>query len=190
MSNHLLIGTPDKSRRLLQITKPGYLCLDDGTTADAFRARFSRATVFDPQIHSFNPLLGAPDLFPEQLTAIANIVVPGGETTLTFRDERFIIRNAVRLLKYEPDATLLHLHKVLTSDAYRDKLLASCTDRFLADTWFFIRDKWDEKQLRSPIEKVSELLETEAVRNVLCGTKQFRIRPTSSIIARIDPGKL
>lgn len=56
--NHLLLGTADKAERLLAITKPRFLLIDDGPIADAFLEHFPKARLFDPAQHSFNPLAG------------------------------------------------------------------------------------------------------------------------------------
>jgi hypothetical protein len=93
--NHLLVGTADKTERLLSLTKPRFLLIDDGPIADAFLARFPKARLFDPTEHSFNPLAGMDYKRARDFAEILYTASPGGQGTLTVRNGR---RALVRLL--------------------------------------------------------------------------------------------
>jgi hypothetical protein len=54
--NRIIIGLADKTEALY--AKQGFLLIDDGPIADAFLKRYSRAKLFNPRSHSFNPLHG------------------------------------------------------------------------------------------------------------------------------------
>lgn len=97
--NHLLLGTADKTERLLEITKPRFLFIDDGPIADAFLAHFPKARLFDPTVHSFNPLKGIDYKRARDFAEILYTASPGGKDTLTVRNGR---RALVRLLLAGP----------------------------------------------------------------------------------------
>ncbi len=97
--NHLLLGAADKTHRLLEITKPRFLLIDDGPIADAFLDRFAKARLFDPLIHSFNPLSGMDYRRARDFADILYAASPGGKDTLTVRNGR---RSLVRLLLAGP----------------------------------------------------------------------------------------
>lgn len=92
---HLLIGTGDKTQRLLEVTKPGFLLIDDGPIADAFLEHFPKARLFDPTVHSFNPLRGIDYKHARDFASIVYTASPEGENTLTVRNGR---RALTRLL--------------------------------------------------------------------------------------------
>lgn len=91
--NHLLIGTDDKTARLLDISSRGFLLIDDGPIADAFVEKFNART-FDPTLHSFNPLRGM-DYKRARDFATALYAATEGRDTLTVRNGK---RALVRLL--------------------------------------------------------------------------------------------
>lgn len=97
--NHLLLGTADKTERLLDITKPRFLLIDDGPIADAFLAHFPKARLFDPAKHSFNPLRGMDYKRARDFADTLYAASPGGQATLTVRNGR---RALVRLLLAGP----------------------------------------------------------------------------------------
>jgi len=97
--NHLLLGAADKTDRLLEITKPRFLLIDDGPVADSFLERFSKARLFDPLVHSFNPLDGMDYRRARDFADILYAASPGGRDTLTVRNGR---RALVRLLLAGP----------------------------------------------------------------------------------------
>lgn len=97
--NHLLLGAADKTDRLLEITKPRFLLIDDGSVADAFLERFTKARLFDPYVHSFNPLAGMDYRRARDFADILYAASPGGRDTLTVRNGR---RALVRLLLAGP----------------------------------------------------------------------------------------
>jgi hypothetical protein len=86
MTNHLLIGTADKTERLLQITKPHFLLIDDGPIDEAFLARFPHAKLFDPQEHSFNPLRNMDYKRARDFAQALYTASPEGKETLTVRN--------------------------------------------------------------------------------------------------------
>jgi hypothetical protein len=97
--NHLLLGAADKTDRLLEITKPRFLLIDDGPIADAFLERFPKARLFDPAVHSFNPLAGMDYRRARDFADILYASSPGGKDTLTVRNGR---RALVRMLLAKP----------------------------------------------------------------------------------------
>jgi hypothetical protein len=90
--NHLLVGTADKTEQLLTVTKPRFLLIDDGSIADAFLERFPKARVFDPTLHSFNPLGG---MDYKRARDFADTVY-GDKDLMTYRDGK---RALVKILK-------------------------------------------------------------------------------------------
>src|SRR4051812_11290987 len=97
--NHLLLGTGDKTPRLLKITKPGFLLIDDGPIADAFLASFKKVRVFDTSLHSFNPLKSLDYKRARDFVDTLYSASPQGENTLTVRNGR---RALMRLLLAGP----------------------------------------------------------------------------------------
>lgn len=92
--NHLLIGTGDKTARLLEITKPGFLLIDDGPIADAFEQHF-RVRTFNPTEHSFNPLSGIDYKRARDFAAAVYTASPQGENTLTVRNGKRALAKAL-----------------------------------------------------------------------------------------------
>lgn len=99
MANHVLIGAADKTDRLLEITKPRFLLIDDGPIVDAFLARFPKARLFDPAVHSFNPLKAMDYKRARDFADALYGASPGGKDTLTVRNGR---RALIRLLLAGP----------------------------------------------------------------------------------------
>lgn len=93
--NHLLIGAADKTERLLEMTKPRFLLIDDGPIADCFLERFPKARLFDPAVHSFNPLAGMDYKRARDFAETIYSASPGGRDTLTVRNGK---RALVRIL--------------------------------------------------------------------------------------------
>lgn len=84
--NHLIIGTADHTETLLQLTRPGFLLIDDGELADAFLTHFPKAKLFEPTVHSFNPLNGLDYKRARDFADILYSASPQGENTLTVRN--------------------------------------------------------------------------------------------------------
>lgn len=97
--NHLLVGTTDKTKRLLDIAKPRFLLIDDGPIADAFLTQFPKAKLFDPTDHSFNPLKGLTPRRARDIATVLYTAAPGGANTLTVRNGR---RALARILRDNP----------------------------------------------------------------------------------------
>jgi hypothetical protein len=81
--NHLHIGTEGLLDWLLTVTKPRFLLIDDGPIADAFLARFPKARLFDPTVHSFNPLTGMDYKRACDFVSVLQSVFAAGRDTLT-----------------------------------------------------------------------------------------------------------
>lgn len=95
MSNHFLIGTADKTPRLLELAARSFLVIDDGPIADAFLEHFPRARLFDVTQHSFNPLTHIDYKRARDFAAALYTASPEGKDTLTVRNGK---RAMVRLL--------------------------------------------------------------------------------------------
>lgn len=81
--NHLLIGREDKTERLLDISKPRFLLIDDGPIAAAFLEQFPKTKLFDPFEHSFNPLQGMDYLRACDFVSVMQERFAAGSDTLT-----------------------------------------------------------------------------------------------------------
>jgi hypothetical protein len=102
--NSLLIGNADKTEKLLQIPKRNFLLIDDGEIADAFLMEYPRARVFDPDLHSFNPLKNIDYRGARNFAATVYTASPEGTNTLTVRNgkrqmAKHILLNPTRLDK-------------------------------------------------------------------------------------------
>lgn len=84
--NYFLIGNADKTERLLQLPDRRFLLFANDEIADAFLAVYPRAVVFDPTIHSFNPLKGLTYQRARQFAATMYTASPEGQNTLTVRN--------------------------------------------------------------------------------------------------------
>jgi hypothetical protein len=123
--NHLLVGTADKTEHLLQLTRYGFLLIDDGPIADAFLARFPRAKLFDPTIHSFNPLRGMDYKRARDFAGALYTASPEGENTLTVRNGK---RAMTRLLLNSPT----RLDRIVGEDEADAEALATVDDVLLS----------------------------------------------------------
>jgi len=83
--NHLLIGTADKTARLLALAGPRFLLVDDGPIAEAF-LQAGRGRLFDIQRHSFNPLRSIDYKRARDIAAALYTASPEGQDTLTVRN--------------------------------------------------------------------------------------------------------
>jgi hypothetical protein len=108
--NHLLIGTADKTDRLLEVAAPPFLLIDDGPTADAFADHFPKANQFDLAEHSFNPLHAIEYKTARDFATALYTASPEGENTLTVRNGK---RALLRLLLDNPT----RLDKLPSTDA-------------------------------------------------------------------------
>lgn len=89
--NLLVIGLAQKVDALP--TKQGFLLIDDGPIADVFLQKQKRAVLFDPKLHSFNPLQG---MTYKQARDFASVVYGSeGKDTLTVRNGK---RSLTRML--------------------------------------------------------------------------------------------
>jgi hypothetical protein len=130
--NSLLLGTADKTDTLLQLTKPGFLLIDDGPIADAFAEHFPQAKLFDISQHSFNPLRSIDYKRARDFAQILYTVSPEGRDTLTVRNgkralARLVLANTTRLDRIasddEKDAeALAAIDDVLFSPVLKDVL--------------------------------------------------------------------
>jgi hypothetical protein len=93
--NFLVIGLGEKPELL--DTKPGFLLIDDGPLADQFLKAFPRAKVFDPAVHSFNPLKGIEYKGARQFAE--TVYGSEGKDTLTVRNGK---RSLTRLVLQTP----------------------------------------------------------------------------------------
>lgn len=92
--NALIVGS-DKEP-ILQYLPERFLLIDDGPLIDALDFPPRRTvTVFDPAIHSFNPLRGMDYLRARDFIHVLNAVFPEGENTLTKRNANFQILEAL-----------------------------------------------------------------------------------------------
>jgi hypothetical protein len=130
--NHLLLGTDDFTERLSDITRPGFLLIDDGPIADAFTEHFPHAKHFDVSQHSFNPLRGMDYKRARDFAQILYTASPEGKDTLTVRNgkrslARLVLTDATRLDRIssvdEKDAdALAAIDEVLFSPVLKDIL--------------------------------------------------------------------
>jgi hypothetical protein len=125
--NHLLIGTDDHTQRLLNISKPRFLLIDDGPIADAFLTQFPKARPFDPAVHSFDPLAGMDYPRARAFADALYAASPQGENTLT-------VRNGKRALAKLALATTARLDNITgdTKDPAIAEALATIDDALLS----------------------------------------------------------
>jgi hypothetical protein len=123
--NHLLVGTADMTERLLYLTQSGFLLIDDGPIADAFLEHFPRAKLFDPSLHSFNPLKGMDYKRARDFAAIVYTASPEGKDTLTVRNGK---RALTRLLMANPG----RLDRISSSEESDAEALATIGDLLLS----------------------------------------------------------
>lgn len=106
--NYLLLGTADHTERLLALTRPGFLLIDDGPIADAFLDAFPHAKLFDISQHSFNPLRGMDYKRARDFSQILYTASPEGRDTLTVRNgkralARLVLAQSTRLDRIRSD---------------------------------------------------------------------------------------
>lgn len=123
--NTLLIGQGDKADKLLEITSPPFLLIDDGPIADAFISHF-RVKEFDLERHSFNPLRGMTYQKARGFVSTLYAAFPEGENTLTVRNGK---RALLRLLMDNPQR-LDRLHS--SRDDATQEALATVNDILLS----------------------------------------------------------
>jgi hypothetical protein len=109
MTNHLLIGIADKTERLLQIAQRPFLWIDDNPPD------FARATYFDPNIHSFDPLYNIDHKTARDFARLLYAIEPGGEGTLTTRNGRRSLARAF--------ISTARLHKLKGADAEAEAMI-------------------------------------------------------------------
>lgn len=92
--NALIVGS-DKSP-ILNILPDAFLLIDDGALIDAVEMPPRRAvTLFDPALHSFNPLAGMTYARARDFIAVMDAVFPEGESTLTRKNANFVMLTAL-----------------------------------------------------------------------------------------------
>lgn len=85
--NKLFVGSPHIK------AKQGFLLVDDGPVAQDFLKRKSGVTVFDPLIHSFNPIAGIDEA---AACDFVEMIYPSqGSETLTVRNGKWALTQAV-----------------------------------------------------------------------------------------------
>jgi hypothetical protein len=120
--NALIIGTNDKTDRLLELARPGFLLIDDGEIASVFLEQFPQAHVFDPLTDGFNPLKDIDYKRARDLAALLYAITPAGQDTLTARNGR---RSLVKLLLEADRLDRLSKHADQEAAAMIDDLLLS-----------------------------------------------------------------
>lgn len=130
MQNHLLIGTADKTQRLVELARGNFILIDDGPIADAFLARFPRAKLFDVARHSFNPLNGIDYKRAREFAATVYTASPEGKDTLTVRNGR---RELARMLCVDRPTRLDRLTATPTIPG-SEEAVAAVSDMLLSPT--------------------------------------------------------
>lgn len=94
--NALILGTADKTAAIQTFLPKSFLLIDDGAIIDALTIpKRRKVTVFDPAIHSFNPLKGMNYPRARQFINVLDAIFPEGEGTLTKKASNFILLNAL-----------------------------------------------------------------------------------------------
>jgi hypothetical protein len=92
--NALIVGS--NKMPILRQLPDTFLLIDDGALIDAVELPPRRAvTLFDPAIHSFNPLKGMTYRRAREFIAVLDAVFPEGESTLTRKNANFVILSAL-----------------------------------------------------------------------------------------------
>jgi hypothetical protein len=90
----LIVGSNKKP--ILDHLPDTFLLIDDGPLIDALTIPARRkVTVFDPRVHSFNPLKGMTYARARDFIKILNAVFPEGESTLTRKNANFVLLEAL-----------------------------------------------------------------------------------------------
>lgn len=103
-----------------------------------------------------------------------------GEEAVADRSQE-ILRNALRALMEAPSPSLLRIPRLLTDDAYREKVVARITDPVVAHYWnvrFVAGDRAYRHQATAPIlNKLDHFLSNPLLRNILGqSTSSFSVR--------------
>jgi hypothetical protein len=104
--NHEIIET-----ELQQFRKSGFLYIADEVPED-----FPKARYFDLTLHSFNPLKNITEKKARELADVLYAISPGGENTLTVRNGRIALQNALR--------ASYHLDKLQSEDEEVQRLIS------------------------------------------------------------------
>jgi hypothetical protein len=92
--NALIVGT--NKDPILDHLPDTFLLIDDGPLIDAINIPPRRAvTIFDPAIHSFDPLKGMTYRRARDFIAVLDAVFPEGESTLTRKNANFVMLDAL-----------------------------------------------------------------------------------------------
>lgn len=202
MMDHLLIGPEDKTARLLELMQEdfetGLLLIDDGPLADAAADRIpvhrtEQTSYLDfsaEHLPSFNILhhVDDHDRFSRDFVALLDTFYPEGATTLTRQHSNYLIQNCLRLLLLKP-GTLLDIPAIIQDPNYRAKFLRLCKDPVVLENWCTIA-KWDTKEYQPTLEKISGLLMSPFIREVLCTDTTFDLSPERITIAKLDRAKI
>lgn len=103
-----------------------------------------------------------------------------GEEAVADRSQE-ILRNALRALMEAPSPSLLRIPRLLTDDAYREKVVSRITDPVVAHYWnvrFVAGDRAYRHQATAPIlNKLDHFLSNPLLRNILGqSTSSFSVR--------------
>ena len=82
----------------------------------------------------------------------------------------YILRNVVLSLVDYPNATLMHILRILTDKNFREEVISNVKDAVVLKFWTSEFNKWNDKQRDeaiSPItNKVGQFLSSKLVRNI------------------------
>lgn len=92
--NVLIVGT--NKQPILDNLPDNFLLIDDGALIDALEIPPRRAvTIFDPTVHSFDPLKGMTYARARDFLAVIDAVFPEGDSTLTRKNANFVMLEAL-----------------------------------------------------------------------------------------------
>ena len=106
-----------------------------------------------------------------------NLIASGVVTTFKrlFGNSRgprleYILRNVVLSLVDYPNATLMHILRILTDKNFREEVITNIKDTVVMKFWKFEFDKWNDKQREEAVgpitNKVGQFLSSKLVRNI------------------------
>ena len=82
----------------------------------------------------------------------------------------YILRNVVLSIIDYPNATLMHILRVLTDKEFRDEVISNVKDPLLLKFWHNEFNKWQDKQREEAVwpitNKVGQFLSSRLVRNI------------------------
>lgn len=82
----------------------------------------------------------------------------------------YILRNTLLSLVDYPNATLMHILRILTDDKFRDEVLKHTKDSLISKFWKDEFNKWDERKRQEAIwpitNKIGQFLSSSVVRNI------------------------